>query len=72
MCKAWTAIDRLMTIWKSDLTDKIKHEFFQPIAMSIQLCDCTTSTKKHLKKKEKKKELDGNYTRMLHAVLNKP
>ena len=27
--KAWTAIDRLSIIWKSDLTDKMKHSFFQ-------------------------------------------
>ena len=26
--KAWTAIDRLSVIWKSDLTNKIKHIFF--------------------------------------------
>ena len=28
LAKAWTAIDKLLDIWKSDLTDKIKH-FFQ-------------------------------------------
>ena len=26
--KSWTAIDRISVIWKSDLTDKIKHGFF--------------------------------------------
>ena len=29
LAKAWTAIDRLSVIWKSDLTDKIEHSFFQ-------------------------------------------
>ena len=29
LTKAWTAIDRLSIIWKSDLTDKIKRSFFQ-------------------------------------------
>ena len=29
LTKAWTAIDRLSIIWKSDLTDKMKHSFFQ-------------------------------------------
>ena len=29
LAKAWTAIDRLSVIWKSDLTDKIKRSFFQ-------------------------------------------
>ena len=33
--KVWTAIDRLMTIWKSDLSSKIKREFFQAVAMSV-------------------------------------
>ena len=28
LTKAWTAIDRLSIIWKSDLTDKIKRNFF--------------------------------------------
>ena len=27
--KAWRAINRLLVIWKSDLTDKIKHSFLQ-------------------------------------------
>ena len=31
--KVWTAIIRLPTIWISDITDKIKQEFFQGIAM---------------------------------------
>ena len=34
--KAWTAIDRL---WKSDLTDEIKHCFFQAAVISILLYD---------------------------------
>ena len=29
LTKAWTAIDRLSIIWKSDPTDKIKRSFFQ-------------------------------------------
>ena len=29
LTKAWTAIDRLSIIWKSDLTDKMKLSFFQ-------------------------------------------
>ena len=28
LTKAWTAIDRLSIIWKSNLTDKIKRSFF--------------------------------------------
>ena len=65
--KAWTAIDRLSIIWKSDLTDKIKRSFFQAAVVSILLYECTTWT---LTKRLKKK-LDGNHTRMLRAILNK-
>ena len=67
LTKAWTAIDRLSIIWKSDLTDKMKRSFFQAAVVSILLYGCTTWT---LTKRLKKK-LDGNYTRMLRAVLNK-
>ena len=67
LTKAWTAIDRLSIIWKSDLTDKKKRSFFQAAVVSILLYGCTTWT---LTKRLKKK-LDGNYTRMLRAILNK-
>ena len=67
LTKAWTAIDRLSIRWKSDLTDKMKRSFFQAAVVSILLYGCTTWT---LTKRLKKK-LDGNYTRMLRAILNK-
>ena len=67
LAKAWTAIDRLSVIWKSDLTDKIKRSFFQAAVVSILLYGCTTWT---LTKRMEKK-VDGNYTRMLRAILNK-
>ena len=35
LAKAWTAIDRLSVIWKLDLTDKMKHSFFQAAVVSI-------------------------------------
>ena len=65
--KAPTAINWLSVIWKSDLTYKIKCSFFQAVVMSILLYGCTTWTlTKHMEKR-----LDGNYTRMLWAILNK-
>ena len=67
LTKTWTAIDRLSIIWKSDLTDKMKRSFFQAAVVSILLYGCTTWT---LTKRLEKK-LDGNYTRMLWAILNK-
>ena len=67
LAKAWTAINRLTVIWKSDLSDKIKRSFFQVAVVSVLLYRCTTWTlTNHMEK-----ELDGNYSRMLRAVLNK-
>ena len=37
LTKAWTAINRLSIIWKSDLTDKMKRSFFQAAVVSILL-----------------------------------
>ena len=67
LAKAWTAIDRLSIIWKSDLTDKMKHSFFQAAVVSILLYGCTTWTLT----KCMEKKLDGNCTRMLQAISNK-
>ena len=53
-------------VWKSDLTDKMKHSFFQVSIASILLYGCNTWTlPKWLEKK-----LDGKYTRMLRAILH--
>ena len=35
--KVLNAIDRLSIIWKSDLSDKIKSDFFQSVAVSMIL-----------------------------------
>ena len=67
LTKAWTAIDKLSIIWKSDLTDKMKRSFFQAAVVSIQQYECTTWTLT----KQLEKKLDCNYTRMLRAILNK-
>ena len=67
LTKTWTAIDKLSIIWKSDLTDKIIYSFFQAATVSILLYGCTTWT---LTKRLDKK-LNGNYTRLLRAILNK-
>ena len=61
------AINRLSIIRKSDLTDKMKCSFFEAAVVSILLYGCTTWT---LTKRLEKK-VDGNYTRMLRAILNK-
>ena len=66
LAKAWTAFDRLSIIWKSNLSDKIKRDFFQAAVVSILLHRCTSWT---LTKRTKKK-LDRNYARMLGAIMN--
>ena len=66
LTKAWIAMNRLSIIWNSDLPDKMKRSFFQAAVTSILLYGCTTWT---LTKRLEKK-LDGNYTRMLRAILN--
>ena len=67
LTKAWTAVDRLSIIWKSDPTDKMKSSFFQAVVVSILLYGCTTWTLTNWPRKK----LVGNYTRMLRAILNK-
>ena len=67
LTKTWTAIDKLSVIWKSELTDEMKRSFFEAAVVSILLYGCTTWT---LTKRLEKK-LDGNYSRMLRAILNK-
>ena len=65
--KAWTAINRLSVIWKSDLTDKMKRSFFKAVVVLILLYGCTTWTLT----KQLEKKLNGNYSRMLQAIMNK-
>ena len=67
LTKAWTAINRLWSIWKSDLTDKMKRSFFQAAVASILLYGCTT----WILTKRLEKKLDSNYTRFLRAILDK-
>ena len=67
LLKIWNAFDRLLIIWKSDLSDKINWDFFQALAVSVLLYECTPWTLT----KSIEKKLDGNFTRILYAVLNK-
>ena len=64
--KAWTTIDRLLVIWKSDLTDKIKRSLFQAVVVSILLYGCTTWTLLNVLRKSLTVT-----TQMLLAILNK-
>ena len=33
----WPTTDKLMTIWKSDLSDRIRWEFFRAVTLLLQL-----------------------------------
>ena len=67
LTKAWTAIDKPLVIWMSELTDKLKRSFFKVAVVSILLYGSTTWTLT----KCMEKKLDSNYIRMLRAILNK-
>ena len=65
--KAWTAIDRLSIIWKSNLANKIKCNFSQAAVVLILLYRYSTWTL--IKRIEK--NLDENYARMIRIILKK-
>ena len=44
LVKGWSAIDKLSVIWKLDLTDKMKRNFFQAAVVSRLLYGCTIWT----------------------------
>ena len=67
LAKAWTTINRLSVIWKSDMTDKIKRiffffAFFQAAVVSILQYGCTTRTQtKRMEKKLTKECCEQNF-----------
>ena len=68
LMKAWTAIDKLLIIWKSNLTDKMKRSFFQAAVVSILLYGCTTWTlTKQLE--EARRQLHKNVVSNIQQVL---
>ena len=67
LAKAWTAIERLSVLWKSELSNEIKRNFMQATVVSILLYGYTTWTLT----KRINSQLDGNFTRITRAILNK-
>ena len=65
--KAWGALKGMDKIWKSNLPDKLKRNFFRATVESVLTYGSTTWT---LTSKLEKK-IDGAYTRMLRAALNR-
>ena len=69
LTKAWTAIDKLSIIWKSDLTDKMKRSFFQAVVMSILLYGCTTGLLTKRLEKKTRRQLHKNAVSNIEQVL---
>ena len=69
LTKAWTAIDKLSIIWKSDLTDKIKRSFFQTAVVSILLYGCTTWTLTITAGEKARRQLHQNAVSNIERVL---
>ena len=67
--KAWTAIDRLSIIWKSDITDKMKRCFFQAAVVSILLYGCTIWTLTKWLEKKTRRKLHKNVESSIEQVL---
>ena len=59
IAKSWSALDKLSSIWKSNLTETLKRNFFRAVVESVLLygSEAWTLTKKLERK------LDGTYTR---------
>ena len=68
IAKAWSIINKLSIIWKSNLSEKLKRNFFRATAGSVLLYDSTTWTLT----KNMESKIDGVFTRMLRAALNVP
>ena len=64
--KAWLALKRLSVIWKSNISNNLKKSFFRTTVESVLLCGSSTWTLT----KNLEKTLDGNYTKILGAILN--
>ena len=67
LTKAWTAINKLPIIWKSDLTDKMRCSFFQAVVVSILLYGCTTWTLTKWLEKKLDKNTASNIKQVLEA-----
>ena len=71
LTKAWTAIDKLSIIWKSDLTDKMKRSFFQATVVSILLYGCTNKTAGEKARRQLHKNAASNIEQVLEATALK-
>ena len=66
IAKGWAALDKLKIIWKSNLSDNTKRDFFRATVESVLIYGAPTWTLT----KALLSRLDGTYTRMLRVVLD--
>ena len=64
--KAWGAVNQLDSIWKSNLPDTLKRNFFRATVESVLVYGSTAWTLTTALENK----IDGAYTRMLRAALN--
>ena len=67
IAKAWSALNSMNTIWKSKMSDNLKRNFFRAAVESVLVYGAITWTLTSTLEKK----LDGTYTRLLRAALNK-
>ena len=67
IAKAWGAITSMTKLWKSKLLERLKRNFFRAIVESVLTYGSITWTLT----KTLENRLNGSYTRMLRAALNK-
>ena len=65
--KAWAALNGMNNIWKSYLSDQLKRNLFRAIVESVLVYGSTSWTLTSALEKR----IDGAFTRMLRAALNK-
>ena len=69
LAKVWTAIDRLSAIWKYDLSNKMKQDFFQAAVMSILLYRCTPMDVDKTYREKARQELHKNAMSYIEQIL---
>ena len=69
LAKICTATDMLSVIWKSDLSNKIKRNFFQAAVVSILLYECTTLTLTQCIEKKAWRQLPQNPANCIEQIL---
>ena len=67
LAKSWAALNEMNSIWKYRLPDNMKRNFFRATVESVLIYGFVSWTLT----KALEKRLNGNYTRILRAILNR-